>query len=244
MKKILFTLLISSQLAMGSQPSVTEILKKVDKNRSSEAFEIVSEMIVHGQRFERRIKSKSLIVGSEKAFTEYLSPKREKGTKMLKVDDKVWIYYPQADRIVTIAGHMLKQSVMGSDLSYEDMMENENLSTSYDGIVEKTENFLERKTWKLKLKAKKASSAYQKKEIWVDQERFAILKELYYSSNGTLLKSAVVKEIKPFGKRWYPTSIVFKDELKNGKGTGFLVHSIKFLDNYDSRKFQKRNLRR
>ena len=244
MKKMLLSLLVYSQIATATSPSVTRILRKVDDNRSSEAFEIVSEMIVQGQRFERKIKSKSLIVGSEKAFTEYLSPKREKGTKMLKVDDKVWIYYPQADRIVTIAGHMLKQSVMGSDLSYEDMMENENLSSSYEGIIEKTETFLDRKTWKLSLKAKKSSSAYQKKEIWVDQERFAILKEHYFSSSGTLLKSTTVREIKQFGKRWYPTSIIFKDELKNGKGTGFLVHSIKFLKTYDSRKFEKRNLRR
>ena len=61
-------------------------------------------------------------MGSEKAFTENLSPAREAGTKMLKLKDKLWTYSPQTDRIIQISGHMLRQSINGSDMSYKDMM--------------------------------------------------------------------------------------------------------------------------
>ena len=45
--------------------------------------------------------------GEFKNFTEYLSPEREKGTKMLKLDDRLWIYSPTTDRIIQISGHLL-----------------------------------------------------------------------------------------------------------------------------------------
>ena len=52
----------------------------------------------------------------------YLKPRRDKGTKMLKLGDDLWIYMPNVDRVQKISGHMLRQGMMGSDLSYEDMM--------------------------------------------------------------------------------------------------------------------------
>jgi hypothetical protein len=39
------------------------------------------------------------------------------------------------DRIIAISGHLLRQSVMGSDLSYEDLTENRKLREVYDAQV-------------------------------------------------------------------------------------------------------------
>ncbi|HCX98688.1 MAG TPA: outer membrane lipoprotein-sorting protein, partial [Bacteroidales bacterium] len=49
---------------------------------------------------------------------------------------------------------MLKQSVMGSDLSYEDMMENRKLTEMYHAKVVGEEIIDGRKTWVLQLNAK------------------------------------------------------------------------------------------
>ncbi len=105
-----------------------EILQKIDDNMVIDQAISISTMIVHGWTRTRTIKSKSYMKGSEKSFVEYLSPAREKGKKMLKIGDKLWNYTPEPnDRIITIAGHLLRQSVMGSDLSYEDMTDNKKL---------------------------------------------------------------------------------------------------------------------
>lgn len=103
--------------------NANQILEKVDKNMSSKNRIVESEMIIHGKRNSRTITSLSYSVGDKKSFTEYLSPARERGTKMLKLENKLWIYSPSTDRIIQISGHMLRQSLMGSDLSYEDMMD-------------------------------------------------------------------------------------------------------------------------
>ncbi|MBW1814508.1 MAG: outer membrane lipoprotein-sorting protein, partial [Deltaproteobacteria bacterium] len=95
-----------------------EILKNIDKNMVVDQALSVTKMIVHGRSGTRMIRSRVWQKGKDKSFVEYLSPAREKGKKMLKLGDKLWNYTPEPnDRIITIAGHLLRQSVMGSDLS-------------------------------------------------------------------------------------------------------------------------------
>ena len=87
----------------------------------------------------------------KKSYTEYLSPAREQGTKMLKLEDQLWIYSPSTDRTIQISGHMLRQSVMGSDLSYEDMMDDRKLTDVYTSKVTGSEIIDERETFVLDL---------------------------------------------------------------------------------------------
>ncbi|MFZ2898041.1 MAG: outer membrane lipoprotein-sorting protein, partial [Saprospiraceae bacterium] len=151
MKPLLF---IATLLALLFPPDADEILKKVEQNMSSDNRVFESEMIIHGRRSSRTIASKTYAVGDKRSFTEYLSPAREAGTKMLKLENQLWIYSPSTDRTIQISGHMLRQSVMGSDLSYEDMMDDRKLTDIYSAKVAGEETIDNRKTWVLELTAK------------------------------------------------------------------------------------------
>jgi hypothetical protein len=147
---------------------------------------------------------------------------------MLKLEDNLWIYSPSTDRTIQLSGHMLKQSVMGSDLSYEDMMENRKLTEMYTAEVLGEETIDGRQTWVLHLKAKVEDAAYDSRKIWVDTERYVPLKEELYAKSGQLLKKTVMTDIKQIDGRWYPTKMNYKDMLKDGKGTDFVVLEIEF----------------
>jgi len=205
-----------------------EIIKKVDDNMSSETQIVVSEMIIHGKRNNRVVTSKGYSQGHFKSFTEYLSPAREKGTKMLKLENNLWIYSPSTDRAIQLSGHMLRQSVMGSDLSYEDMMEDRKLIEMYNATIIDSEIIEGIQTWVLKLDAKLDNVAYFSRKIWVDKQRYVPLKEELYAKSGQLLKRTVMTDIKKINGRWYPTSINYKDMLKDGKGTDFKIIEIQF----------------
>ena len=111
--------LVPVALLWSQTPGGDEILKKVDQSMFSDNRIATSRMVIHGRRENRTIEAKSWQRGTNEAFTEYLAPVREQGTKMLKLHDNLWTYSPSTDRIIMISGHMLRQSVMGSDLSYE-----------------------------------------------------------------------------------------------------------------------------
>ena len=123
MKIIVIPMFILCVSLNAQNPSAREIIEKVDKNMSADSRVSTSKMVIHNPRNIRTIESKSWSMGEKKSYTEYLSPPREQGTKMLKLEDQLWIFSPSTDRILQISGHMLRQTVMGSDLSYEDMME-------------------------------------------------------------------------------------------------------------------------
>lgn len=211
-----------------SAQTADEILKQVDQNMSSENRIFESTMTIHGKRTSRTITSRSYSVGDKSSFTEYLSPAREQGTKMLKLEDQLWIYSPSTDRTIQISGHMLRQSVMGSDLSYEDMMEDRKLTDIYTSEIIGSEEIEGRPVWVLELKARVEDVAYAKRMVWIDKERFIPLKEELFAKSGQLLKRSTLSNVIKVDGRWFPTNIVYKDMLKQGDGTEFKMTSIKF----------------
>jgi len=139
---------------------------------------------------------------------------------------------------------MLRQSVMGSDLSYEDMMEDPELHKMYTANVIGEEDFNNRPCWMLQLTAKQKDVVYHSRKIWVDKERYIALKESRYAKSGKLLKTTEIKEIMRVENRWVPKKVVFKDELKRGDGTEFVLESIEFDVKIPEHIFSKAALRK
>ncbi len=215
-------------LTTPGQTDADDILKKVEMNMSSDNRIFESSMTIRGKRTDRTITSRTFSEGDKQSFTEYLTPAREQGTKMLKLENQLWIYSPSTDRTIQISGHMLRQSVMGSDLSYEDMMDDRKLTDVYAAKVTGNEVIDGRNTYVLELTAKVTDVAYHSRKMWIDAERFVPLKEELFARSGQLLKRTTLSDIRQVDGRWFPVTIVYKDMLKQGDGTEFKITSIKF----------------
>lgn len=243
-KHILLPFLALCLTGYSQMPSGESIIKKMDDNMSSENRVFTSKMIIHGKRGDRSVEARTYTVGENKSFTEYLNPARDKGTKMLKLDDQLWIYSPSTDRTIQISGHMLRQSVMGSDMSYEDMMEDPKLLNHYTATVLESTIYEERACWILELNAFDESVSYHKRKLWVDKSRYIPLKEELFAKSGNLLKKTEFSEVKNYNGRWYPTKIVFKDMLKTGEGTEYIIEKIEFDVEMDEYIFSKASLKK
>ncbi len=244
MKALLLNLTILMISFQTFSQDAETILKKVDQNMSSKNRIFESTMIINGRRASRTITSKTWSEGDAKAFTEYLSPARENGTKMLKLEGLLWIYSPSTDRTIQISGNMLRQSVMGSDLSYEDMMDDRKLTDVYNSKVTGEEKIEDRNTWVIQLNAKVEDVAYASRKIWIDEERYVPLKEELYAKSGQLLKRIDLSDVKQIEGRWFPTTFVYKDMLKEGDGTRFMMSDIKFNQDIPDYIFTKAALKK
>ena len=249
MKNMIYILLATlfSVEASGQEAAMTAeaLVRAMDKNLNAKNRVLTSKMIVHGRRVSRTIKSRNWVKGINQAYTEYLAPPREAGTKMLKSGDKLWTYSPQTDRVIQISGHMLRQSVMGSDMSYNDMMEDRPLTDLYEAIVEGSEMIDGRKHWILFFEARVKGLSYPKRRAWVDSEYLLPMKEELYAKSGKLLKSTSMDGIKKVRDRWFPTRFIFKDELKkNSKGTEWIIDDIAFDTDIPDFRFEKAMLRK
>lgn len=244
-KYIVFTiglLLISYNLQ--GQTTGESILRAVDKNMSAQSRVIESKMVIKTRNNVKEMTSLSYTMGVSKSFTEYLSPAREKGTKMLKLDKEMWLYSPSADRTIMISGHMLRQSVMGSDLSYEDMMDDRKLHEIYDAELVGNEKIEERDCFLIHLTAKTDDISYQSQKLWVDSERMIPLKEELYGKSGQLLKRITLSDVRRVQGRWFPYHMNYKDMLKSGEGTDWIIVKIEFDVKIDEMVFNKASLRK
>ena len=209
-----------------SYPDGKTILDKVDENLSSKTRVITSKMEITTTRGTRTMVTKSWAEGDTRAYTEYLAPAREKGTKMLKLDKQLWIYSPSTDRVIQLSGHMLRQSVMGSDLSYEDMLNDTPLLEQYIASVEGEEVIDDRKCWVVSLTAVKPDVTYFSQKLWVDQERYVPLRIDLYAKSGKMLKQITMSDLKRVQQRWFPMTMLYRDMLKGGSGTKVSVEEI------------------
>ncbi|VBB45743.1 conserved exported hypothetical protein [uncultured Paludibacter sp.] len=242
---IVCCLLAITSLSVNAQnyPSSKSILDKVDKNMTANTQILTAKMEVNSARATRTMELKIWTVGDKKSFTEYLSPAREKGTKMLKLDKQLWIYSPSTDRIIQISGHMLRQSVMGSDMSYEDMMTDKKLIDQYKAEVIGEEIIDGRKCWILNLTAIVPDINYYSQKIWVDEEYFVTLKAQLFAKSGKQLKEITFSNVEKVQGHWYPKVFVYKDVQKNGKGTKMTITEIQLDKNIPENTFNKANLK-
>lgn len=238
-------ILFQGSIGLSAQEfSGKEILERVDQNISSKTRIFQSKMIIHGKRGSRTIESESWAEGETRTFTKYLAPAREKGTKMLKIEKKLWMYSPSTDRTIQISGHMLRQSMMGSDLSYEDMMEDKKLADNYDAVISGTEIIDGSQCWVMGLTAMVEDIAYYRMRLWIDQSRLIPLKEELFAKSGKLLKRMELKDITKIEGRWFPKRMIFKDVLKKGKGTEFIIDEIEFDKDIPAYIFSKASLKK
>jgi len=225
-------------------PTGEWILNKVDENNYAETRVAVSQMVIRLARYTRTVRAKSWVRGSDTSFTEFLYPPRDQGTKMLKLGGELWTYTPSTDRTIKISGSMLRQSVMGSDLSYEDLMEDRRLIDEYSARVAGDDTVLGRQCWVLELEARTPDVSYQTRKVWVDKERYVPLRENRFAKSGKLLKTTEVKSVSLHEGRWVADDVSFKDALKTGAGTEFVLDSIRFNVSIPDYMFSKAALRK
>lgn len=243
----LITIIFSfaSLVGQSNEMSVDDIVQAMDENLNAKSRILTSKMIIHGRRASRTVESKNWVMGTDKAFTEYLSPPREAGTKMLKLDNKLWTYSPQTDRVIQISGHMLRQSVMGSDMSYNDIMEDRPLMELYEATLEGSIQIEGRDHWIMFLTAKVKGLSYPMRRAWIDKEYLLPIKEELYAKSEKLLKTSTMDGIRKVQSRWFPSRFIFKDELKrNSKGTEWVIDEIEFDSDISESRFSKARLRK
>lgn len=222
--------------------SASEILDRIDENMVSNTVISSSKMIIHKQGRTDIKEMKTWGVGRKKGFVEFYSPARDKGTKYLRIEDELWMYLPSVEKVVKISGHLLRQSMMGSDFSYEDMLNRLTLQDDYSAEITGEEDFRGMSCYVLELTAKHREVTYYRRVILVEKERFIAVKSQMYAKTGKLLKSSHVEKIDKIGDRFYPTHIVMTDELRKNSQTEFIMSDVEFDVSIPESIFTRRNL--
>lgn len=216
----------ASGTALGAQElGATEILARVDANQVYASIYYEGKMeIMSGSRTKTKTM-KAWSSGSGKAFIEFTNPE-DRGVRMLKLDKNLWMYFPSERDTVKISGALLRQGMMGSDFSYEDAMEPDDLKNLYTASVAGRETVEGRDCYVLELVAKGKDVAYATRKIWIDAERFIVARSELYARSGMLLKISRTLGYTKIGARYFPSVVEFSDALKKNSRTVMSMTSL------------------
>jgi len=240
---IIISILITNFVAItAAELTAEEIINKRDDNEYFDTAQMEAEMIIASGS---RIITKTMVALTDKqnSLVEFTNP-QDRDTKFLKREDDLWMFFPDAEEIIKISGHMLNQGMMGSDFSYQDVMESDKLTDLYDFKIIKEEVFEGRPCYVLEGIAREGVKvSYYRRVSWIDKERFIGLKEELYAESGRILKETKVNIIEEIEGRWVPTNSVMENKLRKDTYTEFTITQIKFNLEIPEETFTLQNLR-
>jgi len=236
---ILFSCLM---IAAAFDMTAEEIINMRDDNEYFDTAEMEADMIIASGK---RIITKTMVALSDRknSLVEFTNS-QDRGTKFLKREDDLWMFFPDAEEIIKISGHMLNQGMMGSDFSYQDVMESDKLTDLYDFEIIKEEELDGRPCYVLEGIAREGVKvSYYRRVSWVDKERFIGLKEELYTQSGRLLKETKVNQLEEIEGRWVAVDSVMENKLRKDTYTQFILTKITFNPEIPEETFSLQNLR-
>lgn len=161
-------------------------------------------------------------------------------------DDDIWLYIPALRKIKRLSSRNKQGRFVGSEFIFADI---ERLQLrDYDYEYLGTETINQRPS--LKIDAYAASdrttekTGYSQRTIWVDSERFVVLKEQYFDAQGVLLKELTTNTVEQISDYWIATEQTLNN-VQSGRTTHLKINSLKFDDaKLSDRLFSKQSLKR
>ena len=243
-KFFLVTMMVTvAVMAFAQNPTAAELLRQIDENEVYSTIEYDGEMIIEhgGRRFVKTMKAWAR--GNEDSFIEFTNPE-DRGTRYLRTRGRLFMYSPDNEGVMLISGHMLRESMMGSDLSYEDTINNESLASRYNAVLSGSETVKGRDTWVLDLTARRRTESYPKRKLWIDKETGDLLRYELYALSGALLKEFNLLRVELLAGRRFPVETEVRDHLRRDSRTIFRMNNAVLDQPIADSVFTQRNLTR
>lgn len=178
-----------------------------------------------------------------KFFMAFTNPE-DRGIKYLRIKDRMWIYFPDADDVMKISGHMLRRGMMGSDISYEDLLHFEDFDKKYRAVIKGFKKYKGRSCYDIEITARVPNVTYYKQRILVDRYRFVQMEMKMYAKSGRLLKKMTHSKIRRIGGFYFAMKIIVEDMRRKNSLTTVVYSQVRLNVYILPRTFTRRNLSR
>ena len=226
------SLLLAVLLAVPAPPA-DEILRRAQVAVLGETAAYTLRMTVaRPGKTERVVEMKGWKKGDDLGLLRYTSPPKERGTAYLRNAGSTWLFLPSAEKVVRVGA---KQNFGGGDFSNGDIFRL-SLTKDYVPTLAGEETVDGQATWRLELKAKDRSVAYDRIVYWVRTDgTFFPVRADYYTLSGRRLKWLTMGEVARIGGRTRPTELAMESALETGART-----TLRFLTIEDGPKLDDR----
>jgi outer membrane lipoprotein-sorting protein len=201
-----------------------QLLKDAETIRNpQEDYEV--KVTLEDRKGEKREEHtyESLVKGRSKSLVKYLTPEIDKGTKVLMVDDQMWVYVPTTAKPIRIAARQrLTGNAAYGDVARLSFVDN------YTAKILREDTFKGKKSTVLELSSVPGRPVtYDRVEYWIDAANQRPLKALYQTSSGKTLREGYFEDFKEVFGIMRPTKFVLVDVLSTDHTTNLIFSDAK-----------------
>jgi outer membrane lipoprotein-sorting protein len=220
---------------LAAPPSADEILTRAQGAVLGETATYTLRMTVaRPGKSERVVEMKGWKKGDDLGLVRYTSPPKERGTAYLRNGGSTWLFLPSAEKVVRVGA---KQNFGGGDFNNGDIFRL-SLTKDYAATLAGEETVDGQACWKLELKARDRSIAYDRVVYWVRTDgTFFPVRADYHTLSGRRLKWLRTAEVEKLGGRTRPTLLTMESALEEGARTVMKFLSIQDGVTLDDRLF-------
>lgn len=184
---VLGAISLCPMLVFAEEGNVCARLEKVarDAQKITDQEYISTFTYREKSRVVKIFKMRIITKGMHKALVSFLAPGDLRGTRILVADpETMYVYIPEFRRVRRIAGHSLRQSFMGTNIYFEDIVER-----AYSKRWRCKHSKTTQDSWIVDLRPKAGiQTAYSKLRLTIAQKRDRLKKVDYYEG-GKLVRS-------------------------------------------------------
>jgi outer membrane lipoprotein-sorting protein len=222
-----------------------KLLDRVDDTyRGTRSTARVSMRMVT-EHWERELEIVSWSEGTEKSLMRILSPKKEKGTATLMVDENVWNYLPKVKRVIKVPSSMMGGAWMGSHFTNDDLVKQSRMvkDFTFDKTYQGERNG--RTEIEVTLTPRPdAAVVWGKIVVVVDEATCLPVRQVYYDEDMDLARSMFFEEPKVFDGVKLPSVMRVVPADKPKELTEVRYHELEFDVDLPKDIFSIRKLKR
>jgi outer membrane lipoprotein-sorting protein len=225
--------------ATGSEEA-RELVRSVETQYQGKTSHAIATLRVVTDRWNREMTLEMWSIGRDKFLARILKPGKDEGVSSLKLGNEMWNYLPNIDRLVKIPSSMMGESWMGSHLTNDDLLKENQIDELYDLTLKKVGNSAE----VTGVPKPDAAVVWGRILYTIDIERLIPITIRYYDEADTLVRTITFDDVKKVSGRWIPLRMLVRPEDKPAERTELvyttLTFDVKLADDF----FSLRSLRR
>ncbi|TVQ28252.1 MAG: outer membrane lipoprotein-sorting protein [Spirochaetaceae bacterium] len=211
--------------AFAQDPSGDEIIRRMEDNQTFSSAYMEGRMIIADRFGERTVTFEMYAEGEERFLIEFTS-RDEQGQRILRREDNLYLYYPDAREVIRIQGAALRDSLFGSDLSYEDMTGGRGILDDYTAERIGRSTVRGRDVWEVRLDARTTNVPYPQQIYFVDVDDYVLIESHQFARNGRKLKETEMLEIREQDGYRFPAHMRITDVTRRSSGTEMVFDRI------------------
>jgi outer membrane lipoprotein-sorting protein len=243
MKKALYSLLIV--FVPSSAQTAYEVIKRADEHLRGVSNKAEMTIEIQRPKWTRTMEIKAWSLGSEYSFIFIQAPSRDKGSVFLKRDKEIWNWQPKIEKVIKLPASMMMQPWMGSDLTNDDLVKESSILNDYTHQIVGDTIIQERACYSIELTPKaEAAVVWGLIKTFIGKKDYLQLGSEFYDEDGYLITTMEASDIRYFGTKILPATIVMTPIEEKGKKTTIHYRSIEFNIDIQKEFFSKQNMKR